>query len=221
MDETKTHESLPRSLYRVVTALSRAMELRDSHTVRHQSAVSGLARLIGQEMGLSTLQINGIRLGAVVHDIGKVGVPLEIITKPTQLSPAERLLMREHPILGAQVLGNIGAPWPLTSMVLQHHERLDGSGYPHGLSGSDILIDAQIIAVADITGAMLTDRPYRKALSRDTVIALLLESRGSKLNSDAVDIMIRFLETQGRGVAAPPGAPLTDLAPLIAHLKRH
>ncbi len=172
-DITEAHKAreekdgLVRALRKAVegtaSALSQLVEQRDPYTAGHQRRVAALAAAIAESMGLTGEQVAGITIGALVHDLGKISVPVEILSKPSQLSAIERKLIQEHPETGFQILAPLDFPWPVAEMVRQHHERLDGTGYPRGLTGDQILLEARIIAVADAVEAASSDRPYRPA----------------------------------------------------------
>jgi PAS domain S-box-containing protein len=158
-----TNLRLERMVYDVAESMGRIVEYRDPYTQGHEERVTEIARLLAQKMNLSEEEIAGIEMAAIVHDIGKLAVPAEILTKPGALSPIEFALIREHPAAGYGILKDIAFPWPVSDIVLQHHERLDGSGYPNGLAGEEICLGARIVAVADVVEAMASHRPYRPA----------------------------------------------------------
>lgn len=193
----KANRQLMESLQSTIGALSRAIEMRDLYTDGHQKRVSQLAVAIAKEMGLAEERITGIRLGGLVHDIGKISVPTELLTMPRRLTPLELELVKRHPQTGADILGGIEFLWPLAQMVLQHHERVDGSGYPQGLRGEEILLEARIIAVADVVDAMASHRPYRPALGLDAAMAELRAERGRRYDAEAVDRCLAVLEREG------------------------
>lgn len=180
-----------------IGALARAIEIRDPYTDGHQKRVSQLATAIAREMGLPNVQTTGIRLGAMIHDIGKISVPTELLTVPRKLSPLEFEFLKIHPQAGADVLAGLAFPWPIVEMVCQHHERLDGSGYPRGLKNGAILLEARIISVADVLDAMASHRPYRAALGLDAAIAELKQCRGILYDADVVDCCLRVVERGG------------------------
>jgi len=144
-----------------VEAIAAAVELRDPYTAGHQLRVAHLANAIATEMGLADEQIHSIRLAALVHDIGKIHVPSEILSKPSRISDIEFGMVKMHPFAGFNILRKVRFPWPLADIVLQHHERMNGSGYPSGLQGGNILLESRVMAVADVIEAMSSDRPYR------------------------------------------------------------
>lgn len=164
----------------------------DSYTVSHSKGVGRLAADIGAQMDLSSETIWLLDLAGLVHDIGKIEVPRRVIEKPGPLTAEEFEIVKTHPDAGHEILSELPGPWPIAEIARQHHERLDGSGYPKGLKGPDILLEAQVLAVADVTESMLSDRPYRTAHSLDHVMAVVYELRGDKLNADAVDSCIRL-----------------------------
>jgi putative nucleotidyltransferase with HDIG domain len=177
-----------------IRVLSRALEARDPYTAGHQSGVSALAEQIALRLGLDEAAVQGIRLAALIHDIGKIGIPTELLMKPGHLRPAELALIQEHVAIGEEVLSSIESPWPLSTIVAQHHERIDGTGYPRGLFGPDILLAARIIGVADVTEAMGRARPYKEGMGRDSTIAYLRAERGRLFDADVVDACVTVLE---------------------------
>ena len=142
--------------------MASAFEAKDPYTAGHQVRVTQLARAIAEEMNLPEAQVVGIYMASIVHDIGKINIPAEILTKSGQLTEIEINMIRTHPRLGYDILKTIEFPWPVAQIVHKHHERLDGSGYPSGLTGNDILLEARILAVADIVEAISNYRPYRR-----------------------------------------------------------
>jgi putative nucleotidyltransferase with HDIG domain len=184
-----------------VDAIALLAEARDPYTAGHQHRVAALAGTIAVALGLEDDQRTGLRLGATMHDIGKISIPAEILVRPGRLSDLEIQIMRQHPQTGFDVLHRVSFPWPIAEMVAQHHERLDGSGYPYGLVGEQICLEARIIAVADVFDAMSSHRPYRPALGMDESVATLLAGRGIGLDADAVDALLLHLSAQPATVA--------------------
>lgn len=176
-----------------IRAIASTVEMRDPYTAGHQYRASQLAVAIAREMGLSDHTVNGIELAAIVHDLGQINIPAEILCRPGRLSENEFLLVKQHPQTGYDTLKSIQFPWPIADIVLQHHERMDGSGYPQGLKGDQILPEARIMAVADVTEAMTSHRPYRPARSIDAVIAELEKGRGMRYDKTVVDACLRVL----------------------------
>lgn len=181
------HQQLTQSLRNTVLALVRTLEKRDPYTAGHEQRVAELSCAIGREMGLNENQIEGIHFGALIHDIGKVYIPFEILNRPGKLTAEEFSLIKTHPAVGREIIADIDFPWPIGDMILQHHERVDGSGYPAGLRGEDIILEARIIAVADAVEAMSAHRPYRPALGIDKALQEVTKMRGKILDPVVVD----------------------------------
>ena len=189
----KNMKQLQKTLEGAVCALSSAVEIRDPYTAGHQKLVAQLAGAIAQEMGLSACQIKGVKVAGALHDLGKMGIPAEILCKPSQLTEIEFSMIRNHSQVGYDVLKEVDFPWPIAPAVLQHHERWDGSGYPHGLTGTDILQEARILAVADVVESMSHHRPYRAAHQLDKVLSEIRDNRGIKYEPDVVDACLKVL----------------------------
>jgi HD-GYP domain-containing protein (c-di-GMP phosphodiesterase class II) len=185
------------SIAAAVQAVAMASELRDPYTAGHQRRVADLAGDIAIEMGINSEIVAGIRVGASIHDVGKLIVPAEILSKPGPLKAVEMDLVKLHPPAGCDIVAGIEFPWPVREMILQHHERLDGSGYPKGLSGDEIVIEARIIAVADTVEAMSSDRPYRPALGNDSALKTVREGHGALFEPAAVDACCRLFGEKG------------------------
>ena len=191
----KSYRNLQKTLEETVNALSALVEMRDPYTAGHQNRVARIARAIAQELGLSEDAVQGIWVASLIHDIGKVRVPADILSRPAHLSSAEFELIKEHPRTGYEILKKIDFPWPIAEIVLQHHERINGSGYPLGLKGDEILFASRIIGVADVVEAMTYHRPYREALGLDAALDEIKENKGILYDSDVVDACIKvFLE---------------------------
>ncbi len=171
----------------LIDALALTVETRDPYTAGHQRRVTNLARSIASEMGLPLEQVDAIRMAGVIHDLGKISVPAEILTKPGKLTPLEFSLMQTHSQIGYDILKNIEFPWPVAQIVYQHHEKMNGSGYPRGLQYSDILIESRVITVADVVEAMASHRPYRASLGIDKSLEEIVQNRGILYDSDVVD----------------------------------
>jgi len=188
---------LQRILANTVSALASAVEMRDPYTAGHQRRVTQLACAIANKMGLPNEQIEGIRMAGLIHDIGKINVPPEIFSKPGPLTELEYGLIRAHPQLGHDVLKAIDFPWPVAQIVLQHHERLDGSGYPAGLSGEEIMLEARILGVADVVETMASHRPYRAALGIDRALEEISENSGILYDPRVVDACLMVFTEKG------------------------
>jgi len=188
----ETQKQLTEALTASVGAIVTAMEMRDPYTAGHESRVAEIAVAIGSEMGWNDGRLQGLRMAAMVHDIGKISIPAEILTKPTQLSSGEWTLIREHPETGYSILRKIPFTWPVAEAVRQHHERLDGSGYPRGLKGDAILPEARILAVADIVEAMTCHRPYRPGMALETVLEKIEKDAGTLLDPEVVRVCVKL-----------------------------
>lgn len=180
-----------------VRAISVMVEMRDPYTAGHQARVAELAAAIAMGMGLSQEQVHGIRVAGMVHDLGKIHVPAEILSKPGKLNDIEFTLIKTHPLAGFDILKDIDFPWPIAQIVLQHHERLDGSGYPLGLRGDQICTGARILSVADVVEAISSHRPYRPGLGIDAALMEIIRLRGSFYEPQAVDVCVALFREQG------------------------
>jgi len=178
----------------IIQAMALTVERRDPYTAGHQRRVADLARAMAAEMGLSNPQIDGIRMAGLIHDLGKICVPAEILSKPGQLTEIEHTLIRDHPQVGYDILKEIEFPWPLAEIVLQHHERMDGSGYPAGLTAEKIIIEARTLSVADVVEAMASHRPYRPTLGREMALEEICKNRGVLYDPDVVDACVKILK---------------------------
>jgi HD-GYP domain-containing protein (c-di-GMP phosphodiesterase class II) len=170
-----------------VMAIAMTVEKRDPYTSGHQQRVAELARAIGREMGLSQDQVEGLAIASAIHDIGKISLPAEILSKPSQLSSLEMGLIQAHSQAGYDILKNVEFPWPVAQIVLQHHERLNGTGYPQGLSGEGILKEARIVGVADVVETMSSHRPYRPSIGLSKALEEISANKGILYDPDVVD----------------------------------
>lgn len=193
----KQAKHIQNTLEEALQAICSLVEQRDAYTAGHQQRVANLAEAIVKKLISDPERIHWIYLAAIVHDIGKIQVPIEILTKPTKLTPAEIMLIRMHPEVGYNVLNNIDFSHPLSEIVYQHHEFLDGSGYPRGLRGDDILLESRILTVADIVEAMSSYRPYRPALGVDKALEYIQSIRGVKLDAMVVDACVELFQKDG------------------------
>ena len=195
--EEKLRESLiqlRKNLSGTIHAMAMTVETRDPYTAGHQRRTSDIARCIAQEMGLSSEQVDGIRMAGVIHDLGKISIPAEILSKPGQLSKMEYSLIQDHPETAFNILKGIDFHWPVAEIVRQHHERLDGSGYPDGLKGDEIMLEARIIGVADVIEAMSSHRPYRPSLGAARAFEEILDNRGILYDPAVVDASIHLFD---------------------------
>ncbi|HRE13012.1 MAG TPA: HD-GYP domain-containing protein, partial [Usitatibacteraceae bacterium] len=207
MDVTESRESrdhisryverLERAMLHTVEAVSAMGELRDPYTAGHQRRVGELAAAIGEAMGLPAPDVKGLRIAGYLHDIGKVSIPAEFLTKPKRLTPTEFALVKSHARSGFEIIKNVDFPWPVALTVLQHHERLDGSGYPDGIAGEAIILPARIMAVADTVEAMASDRPYRAGLGIEAALAEVESQAGRLFDAQVVAACLALFRDKG------------------------
>ncbi len=195
-DLRESVESLENTMTRTVEAMARTVERRDPYTAGHQYRVATLSRAIGREMGFSDQEILGLYMAALVHDIGKICIPAEILCRPGRLSKPEMNMIQYHSQDGYDILKDIPFPWPIARIVLQHHERMDGSGYPKGLSGDEIMMEARILAVADVVEAMASHRPYREARGLPLALEEISKNSGKFYDRQVVNTCVRLFEEQ-------------------------
>ncbi len=188
----KNLNKLQQTLGAIIQVLEKTVEVRDPYTAGHQRRVADLARSISAEMGFSQDRIDGIRIAGIIHDIGKIYVPAEILSKPRRLTTYEFNLVKTHSQVGYDILKTIDFPWPVARIVLQHHERLNGSGYPNKLMHDNILIEARILGVSDVVEAMASHRPYRPALGLDAALKEVSDHKGSLYDPEVVEICTRL-----------------------------
>ncbi|MCX6565223.1 MAG: response regulator [Candidatus Aminicenantes bacterium] len=182
---------LKNAVNNIFLVLSRMVEAKDPYTAGHQLRVSELAAAIFKEYGATKDHVEGIRLAGMIHDLGKISVPADILSKPSRLTKLEYDLVRTHSRSGSEILKGFQFPWPIADMILQHHERLDGTGYPQGLTDGDILPEAKVLGVADVLEAMASYRPYRPALGLDKALSEIESHRGKYYDPDVVDALLR------------------------------
>ena len=198
--QRRLHETLAmlrKNLDGVIQCVNLVLEKKDPYTVGHQRRTTDLACTIAQEMGLSGSQRDAIRMAGIIHDIGKISIPTEILIKPGRLTETEFSLLKAHPRVGYDILSEIEWLHPIAEIVLQHHERMDGSGYPQGLSGEDILLEARILGVADVVESMGSFRPYRPALGIDIAMEEISNNKGILYDTDVVDSCLRVFREKG------------------------
>jgi putative two-component system response regulator len=195
----QSYEKLGRILDETAIALGSAIEKRDPYTAGHQQRVAKLACAIAGEMKLSKSKIEGIRVAGILHDIGKIYIPAEIRSKPGSITEIEFEMIKTHPQAGYDILRDIEFPWPVAQITLQHHERMDGSGYPSGLSGEDILVEARILGVADVVEAISSHRPYRPALGIDKALDEISQKKGTLYDLDVVNACLTVFQKEGFG----------------------
>jgi PAS domain S-box-containing protein/putative nucleotidyltransferase with HDIG domain len=190
----ESYKKLRRALGGIIQATATMVEARDPYTAGHQRRVTDLARAIATEIGLTKDQIEGIRMAGIIHDIGKIIVPAEILSKPSRLSIAEFEIIKTHPQVAHDILKEIDFPWPIAQIVLQHHERMDGFGYPLGIPGPEILMEARVLAVADVVEAMASHRPYRPALGVDKALEEISKGSGKSYDPEVVDACLKLFK---------------------------
>ena len=195
-EELKTTLSqLRKTLEATIQALALTAEARDPYTAGHQRRVADLSRAIAQKMGLSQDRVDGVKMAGSIHDLGKIYIPSEILNKPGKIRPNEFELVKSHAEVGYDILKTIDFPWPVAEIEVQHHERMDGSGYPNGLKGDEIMLEARIIAVADVVESMSSHRPYRPALGLEKALEEIRAGRGTIFDEEVVDACLSvFLE---------------------------
>lgn len=203
-DRKRAEEALKESFERLrkatgatIDAIVKAVEMRDPYTAGHQKRVANLARAIATEMGLSSDRIDGIRMAGVIHDLGKISIPAEILSTPRKLSEMEFNLVKTHAVTGYNILKDIDFGYPVAQIVLQHHEKLDGSGYPQGLKGGEILLEARILAVADVVEAMASHRPYRPTLGIDKALEEISKNKGIIYDPEVVEACLKLFQEKG------------------------
>jgi len=206
--ETELRDTLAKireAMNATTQAIAMIAEYKDPYTAGHQRRVADLGRAIATEMGLSQEQIDTVRMAGLLHDIGKISIPAEILTKPTRLTEAEFKIIMEHPRVAFDILRSIVFPWPVAEIIYQHHERINGSGYPRHLKVEDILIEAKVLGVADVVEAMITHRPYREARKLEEAIQEISSKKGILYDPEVVEACMRALLEKGFSFrSAPP-----------------
>jgi HD-GYP domain-containing protein (c-di-GMP phosphodiesterase class II) len=192
-----TLERLRKAVNTTIQVMVSAVEARDPYTAGHQSRSADLARAIAAQMGLPQEKIEGLRMAASIHDIGKLSIPAEILSKPSRLTNIEFSLIKEHARMGYEMLKDVESPWPLAEIVYQHHERMDGSGYPRNLKGDEILMEARILAVADVVEAMASHRPYRPAIGIEEALEEIEKNKGTLYDDVVADACLRLFREKG------------------------
>ena len=190
----QSYAKLQKNLDEIVHAMSLTAEKRDPYTAGHQKRTTELAMALAGEMGLSEHQIKGVQMAGLIHDMGKISIPAEILSKPGKLNEVEIQLVRRHPQAAFEILKKIDFPWPVDLIVLQHHEKMDCSGYPQGLAGEEILLEARILCVADVVESIESHRPYRPGLGIDTALEEISKNRGTLFDEDVVDACLRLFK---------------------------
>lgn len=211
MERQQSAERMKRVLLQTVKAVSLTLEMRDPYTAGHQRRVAQLASAIGERLGLPPDQLEGLHTGALIHDLGKINVPSDFLSRPGKLSDAAFGVIKSHPDVGAEIVDGIDFPWPVSDMIRQHHERLDGSGYPGGLRGDQIILEARILAVADVVEAISSHRPYRPSLGLDAALREIQDRAGSAYDPAVVEACLAVIRDNGNAVFRDD----TDLPPVM------
>ncbi|ACR79836.1 HD domain-containing phosphohydrolase [Kosmotoga olearia] len=193
-ENKKVHFELQETLRGAIRVLGKIVEKKDPYTAGHQHRVSILANKIAKELNLPEDRVTAVAMAGLVHDIGKISIPSEILVKPGSLTPIEWQIIKSHPEAGYEILKEIKFPWPIADIVLQHHERMDGSGYPKGLKNGEILLEARILAVADVVEAMSSHRPYRPALGIDNALEEIDKNAGKLYDPDVVQACLKIFK---------------------------
>jgi len=193
----ETNQRLSQAITATIQVLSMTVEARDPYTAGHQRRTTILAEAIAGEMGFPPEKIEGLRMAGKIHDIGKISTPSEVLSKPTRLTPVEYELVKAHAQKGYEILKEVESPWPLAEIVFQHHERQDGSGYPRGLKGDEILMEARILGVADTVEAMASHRPYRPALGVEAALEEIDNNKGVLYDPDVVAACLTLFREKG------------------------
>ena len=196
-DLRQTMEKLRRALDGIVNVIGLTVESRDPYTAGHQRRVADLAHAIAQEMKLPEKMTEAIRMAGAIHDLGKVAVPAEILSKPGRLTENEFNLIKEHPQVGYNILKDLEFPWDIARVILQHHEKVNGTGYPQGLANEEILLESKILTVADVVEAMASHRPYRPALGTEVALEEITQRSGEFFDPDVVDVCLRLFREKG------------------------
>ena len=186
-----------------IRAMALAVEMRDPYTSGHQHRVAQLAQAIAEEISLPADTIEGVYMAASIHDIGKISLPAEILSKPLKLTEIERKMIQAHSKVGYDILNGVDFSWPIAQIVLQHHERMDGSGYPHGLGGKEVLIEARIVGVADVVETMASHRPYRPAMGLDKALEEVFKNRGRLYDEKVVNACLILFNEKGFEFSEP------------------
>lgn len=196
-----TYQSLRRSeqqysniLFQTIETIALTLEKRDPYTAGHQQRVAVLCENIARMLNLDEVRVVGLKLGASIHDIGKIYVPYELLNRPGVLTELEMSLIKTHPTVGYDIVKDIDFPWPVAQLIIQHHERIDGSGYPHGLKGDELLLESKILAVADVLEAMSSHRPYRPSLGAERAIEEIKRGSGTKYDPQVVEACLKLLD---------------------------
>ena len=192
-----TFQVLEQTTEGIICTISKIIKKRDPYTAGHQVRVAELSSAIAREIGLSSEKVDSVRLASQIHDIGKINVPAEILSKPGKINEFEFGIIKNHPLIGEEIMEEIDFPWPISQIIVQHHERIDGSGYPFGLKNGQIQLEAKILGVADAVEAMSSHRPYRPALGTGQALEEIQQKKGAAYDSDIVDACVKLFREKG------------------------
>jgi putative nucleotidyltransferase with HDIG domain len=190
----QSSQKLQRAMEGTINAMSLTTEVRDPYTAGHQQRVAKLAVAIAQEMQLSEEQVEGIKIAGSLHDVGKIAVPAEILSKPGKLKESEFNLIKDHCETGYDMLKSIEFSWPVAAVILQHHERMDGSGYPNGLKSGEIMVESAILSVADVIESMVSHRPYRPAHNVEKALLEIIQGKGTLYHPEVVEACLKLFQ---------------------------
>ncbi len=193
-ESIKQYDQIRKLVYQIMDAVLKVFELHDPYTAIHQKKVALLSSAIAKEMNLLEEQIESVYIASMVHDIGKISVPTEILSKPDKINDQEYTLIKNHPETAFETLKDIETPWQITEIIMQHHERLDGSGYPLGLADEEIILEAKILGVADVIEAMSSHRPYRPSLGIDKALEEIKKNKGTLYDPRVVDSCLQLFK---------------------------
>lgn len=196
----ESYQKLQKALSDIINTLASIIEFRDPYTSVHQKRVATIATAIAEELGLDRDKIESVKIAALIHDIGKINIPASILARPGKLSEIEYDMIKTHSQLGYDIISRIESPWPLADIILQHHERIDGSGYPKSLKDKDIILEAKILAVADVVEAMASHRPYRRALGMKKALEEINKGKGKLYDPKVVDACIKLVKNKKGGL---------------------
>jgi putative nucleotidyltransferase with HDIG domain len=203
IEKNQLAEELQKIIEDIAYMIAEIIEIRDPYLIGHHQKISKLATAIAQEMKLPQVKIRGVRIASLVHDVGKVNLPTEIVSKPDSLVDVELNLVKNHPRTGYEILSKVEFPWPIADIVFQHQEKIDGSGYPRGLKGAEILIEAKILGVANVIEAMTSNRSYRQAFSIDEALTEISKYKNILFDPEVVDTCLALFKEKGFEFEAP------------------
>jgi putative nucleotidyltransferase with HDIG domain len=218
LDNSRLYRQLKQQNIEMIAALAASIDARDPYTAGHSMQVMRYAVRLGEVIGLDAARIEALRYGGLLHDIGKIGVPDAILLKPASLSPEEMEIMRAHAVIGVEIVRGVKALRPVLPVIRHHHERIDGTGYPDGLSGDRIPLEARIMAIADAYDTMTSERAYRRAMTQDEAIAELRRCRGVQWDADLVDRFVELLKSEAQALRLQSRVAQVSLTHNVLHI---